>query len=354
MKRIQIGQRWVGPGERCFIVAEVSCNHNQSFDRAVEIITAAKSAGADAVKLQTYTPDTLTIHCDKRWFRIPDDSIWSGKTLHDLYSEAYTPWDWHPKLQQIAVNLGLEFFSTPFDPTAVEFLQSLNVPAYKVASFEIVDLPLLRRIAQLKKPIILSTGMASLSEIDEAVAMLRECGAEAIALLKCTSAYPASPEDMNLRTIPHLARTFNVVSGLSDHTLGSSVAVAAVALGASIIEKHFILSRADGGPDATFSMEPMEFSDMVRSVRQVEQALGGISYICTRAEGKNLCFRRSLFIVEDVKAGETLTESNVRSIRPGYGLAPRHLHDVLGKVAIRNIPRGTPFSWDLIAGEGGR
>ena len=271
-----------------------------------------------------------------------------------MYSEAYTPWDWHPKLQQIAVNLGLEFFSTPFDPTAVEFLQSLNVPAYKVASIKIVDLPLLRRIAQLKKPIILSTGMASLSEIDEAVTMLRESGAEAIALLKCTSAYPASPEDLNLRTIPHLARTFNVVSGLSDHTLGSSVAVAAVALGASIIEKHLILSRADEGPDARFSMEPVEFSDMVRSVRQVEQALGGISYIPTRAEGKTRCLRRSLSVVEDVKAEETVTESNVRSIRPGYGLAPRHLHDVLGKVAIRNIPRGTRFSWDLIAGEGGQ
>lgn len=352
MKRFKIGERWVGEGEPCYIVAEVSANHNQSYDRAAEIVRAAKRAGADAVKLQTYTPDTLTIDSDREWFQIPGESLWAGKTLHQLYGEAYTPWEWQPKLQRVAHDLGLELFSTPFDPTSVDFLESLNVPAYKVASFEIVDVALLEGIAKTGKPVIVSTGMASLSEIEQAVRTLRQAGSREIALLKCTSAYPASPASMNLRTMPHLAATFDVVVGLSDHTLGASVAIAAVAVGASIVEKHFTLRRADGGPDAAFSMEPDEFAQMVTAIRQVEQALGQVSYERTEDESKNLCFRRSLFVVRDVKAGERFTPDNVRSIRPGYGLPPACLKEVLGKKAACDIQRGTPLSWDVVAGDG--
>lgn len=351
MRQIKIGERWVGEGEPAYLVAEMSASHNQSLDRAVAIIKAAKQAGADAVKVQTYTPDTLTIDCDREWFRIVGDSPWAGKTLYQLYSEAYTPWDWHLRLQQTAHELGLDFFSTPFDATAVDFLDRLNVPAYKVASFEIVDLALLRRIGKTGKPVILSTGMASLAEIEEAVKTLRESGVEQIALLKCTSAYPALPHEMNLRTMNHLGSTFDVVVGLSDHTLGGSVAVAAVALGAGIVEKHFTLSRAGGGPDAAFSMEPADFAGMVRDIRQVEQALGRVSYERSEAEARNMCFRRSLFVVQDVEQGGRFTEVNVRAIRPGYGLAPRYLDDVLGKKASCDIARGTPLSWDLIGGK---
>lgn len=348
------GDRVVGEGQPCFIVAEISGNHNQSFERAVEMLKAAKGAGADAVKLQTYTPDTLTINSDREWFRVPDDSLWAGKTLYELYGEAYTPWEWQPKLQRVARDLGLDFFSTPFDATAVEFLARLDVPAYKVASFEIIDLPLLRAIAQRGKPVIVSTGMASREEIAEAVATLRQGGVRDIALLKCTSAYPAAPAEMNLRTMPHLADTFDVVVGLSDHTLGHTVALAAVALGATILEKHFTLSRKDGGPDAVFSMEPDEFAAMVRAIREVEQALGSVSYRRTASEEKNVCFRRSLFVVEDVKAGEVLTDKHVRPIRPGHGLLPRHFEEVLGRRASRDIVRGTPLSWDLLEHGGGR
>ena len=350
MNRIKIGDRWIGDGQPCYIVAEVSANHNQSYERAVEIIKAAKKSGADAVKIQTYTPDTLTIDSNSEWFQIPGDSLWTGKTLYPLYGETFTPWEWQPKLQELALNLGLDFFSTPFDATAVDFLEQLNVPVHKVASFEIVDLPLLRKIAKTGKPVILSTGMASLSEIHEAVKTLRQGGSEQIALLKCTSAYPASPREMNLRTIPHLRETFDVVAGLSDHTLGGSVALAAIALGASIVEKHFILARADGGPDSSFSMEPDEFATMVEGIRQVEQAFGTISYERTPEETKSLCFRRSLFVVKDVKAGECFTEENVKPIRPGYGLLPRHLEEILGKTSACDIQRGTPLSWDLIGG----
>lgn len=350
MSKLKIGKRWVGDGERCYVVAEMSGNHNQSFDQAVEIIKAAKAAGADAVKAQTYTADTITIDSDHEWFQIPGDSLWAGKTLYQLYGEAYTPWDWQPKLCRIAHDLDLDFFSTPFDATAVDFLEHLNVSVYKVASFEIVDLPLLRKIAETGKPVIVSTGMASLSEIDDAVKTLRQHGSDQIALLKCTSAYPALPAEMNLRTIPHLASTFNVVAGLSDHTLGSGVAIAAVALGAAIVEKHFTLRRADGGPDASFSMEPAEFAEMVKAIRQVEYALGRVSYEPTSAEAKNVCFRRSLFVVKDVKTGETFTEGNVRPIRPGYGLLPRYLGEILGKKAACDICRGTPLSWDMVGG----
>lgn len=348
VQRIKIGDRWVGDGEPCYLVAEVSANHKQSLTRAVAIIKAAKEAGADAVKLQTYTPDTLTIDSDREWFQVPGDSLWRGKTLYQLYGEAYTPWEWHGELFSLAAELGIDCFSTPFDGTAVDFLENLNPPAYKVASFEIVDLALLRRIAKTGKPVIVSTGMASLSEIEEAVMALRHGGSGPLALLKCTSAYPAPPEEMNLRTIPHLRETFGIVAGLSDHTLGSSVAVAAVSLGASIIEKHFTIARADGGADSAFSMEPGEFANMVSEIRKVEQALGRVSYDRTREEQKNLCFRRSLFVVQDVKAGDAFTECNVRSIRPGHGLPPRFMNEVLGKRATRDVRRGTPMSWDLV------
>lgn len=346
----QIGARWIGKRAPCFIVAEMSANHNQSFDRAVEIIRVAKQAGADAVKLQTYKPGTLTIECDREWFCIPCDSPWGGKTLFQLYRETYTPWEWHADLFKLARKLGIECFSTPFDDTAVDFLEELGSSAYKVASFEIVDLPLLRKIGKTRKPVIVSTGMASLSEIEEAVETLRETGTNQLALLKCTSTYPASAETMNLNTIPHLRDTFQVVPGLSDHTLGSSVAIAAVALGAAIVEKHFTLSRHEGGADAAFSMEPDEFARMVADIRQAERALGAISYEQTSEERKNVCFRRSLFVVEDVRAGDVFTGRNVRVIRPGYGLLPRHLQDVLGKRAARDVPRGTPLSWEMIGG----
>jgi len=350
VNRIQIGQRWVGVGEPTYVVAEVSANHNQSYEHAVRIVRAAKQSGADAVKIQTYTPDTMTIDSDRKCFQIPGDSLWAGKTLYQLYGEAYTPWDWQPKLQEVAMSLSLDFFSTPFDATAVDFLERLNVPVYKIASFEIVDLPLLRKVAKTGKPVILSTGMASLSEIGEAVETLRQYGSGQIALLKCTSAYPAAPSEMNLRTISNLRSTFDVVAGLSDHTLGSDVALAAVALEAGIVEKHFTLSRADGGPDSSFSMEPDEFSQMVQGIRHVEQALGRVSYDCTTEESKSMCFRRSLFVVKDMKAGERFTAENVKPIRPGHGLLPRYLDKILGKRATLDIARGTPVSWDFIGG----
>jgi len=349
-RRVKIGERWVGSGEPCFVVAEVSANHNQSFDRAVDIIRAAKTAGADGIKLQTYTPDTMTIDSSREWFQIPGDSLWAGKTLYRLYGEAYTPWDWQPKLKDITEELGMVFFSTPFDASSVEFLERMDVLLYKVASFEVIDLPLLRRIAATGKPVIMSTGMASLSEIAEAVGVLRGHGIDRLILLKCTSAYPAPPGEMNLRTMPNLAETFDVVTGLSDHTLGSSVAVAAVALGAAVVEKHFILRRRDGGPDSSFSMEPEEFAAMVRDIRQVEQALGDVSYERTPEERKNLCFRRSLFVVKNVKAGQVFTTENVRVIRPAHGLPPRHLEDVLGKRAACDVAAGTPLTWDLVGG----
>ena len=348
---MQIGTRQIGGNAPCYVVAEVSANHNQSFERAVQIIQAAKRAGADAVKLQTYTPDTLTIDCDREWFQIPDTSLWAGKTLYELYGEAYTPWDWHAELFRVAREEGLDCFSTPFDATAVDFLEELQAPAYKVASFEIVDVPLLRKIGQTGKPVIVSTGMASLSEIEDAVITLRQAGAGPLAILKCTSAYPAAPEEMNLKTIPHLRDTFSdIIVGLSDHTLGGAVAVAGVVLGASIIEKHFTFARADGGPDSTFSLEPHEFTQMVADIRQVEKALGRVSYERTPDELKSLCFRRSLFIIEEVKAGDVFTESNIGSIRPGYGLPPRYLGEILGKKAATDIKRGTPMSWDLVGG----
>lgn len=343
-----LGGRLVEPGQPVYIVAEMSANHNQSYDQAVEIVRAAHRAGADAVKLQTYTPDTLTIQSDNPVFEIGEGTIWARRTLYDLYGEAYTPWDWQPKLKMVAAELGLDLFSSPFDPTAVAFLEEMDVVAFKVASFEIVDLPLIRRIAQTGKPMIISTGMATLAEIDEAVRTARDAGAQQIALLKCTSAYPAPAEEMNLRTIPHLAAAFGLPVGLSDHTLGIAVPVAAVALGACIVEKHFTLSRSVPGPDSAFSLEPHEFRAMVDAIREAERALGRVSYEVTEREAASRVFRRSLFVVRDVKAGELLTEDNVRSIRPGQGLHTRYLEQVLGRRAREDVHRGTPLSWDLI------
>lgn len=345
---ISIANRFIGPGHPVYLVAEMSANHGQRFDEAVRIIRAAKEAGADAVKLQTYTPDTLTIDCDRPEFRIGKGTIWEGRNLYQLYAEAFTPWEWQPRLKQEAEALGLHCFSTPFDDTAVDFLEDLQVPAYKIASFELVDLPLIRRVARTGKPVLLSTGMATFGEIKDAVQAIRSEGNEQIILLKCNSAYPAPPEEMNLRTIPDLRRRFGVPVGLSDHTLGIAAAVAAVALGTCIIEKHFTISRSVPGPDSAFSLEPHEFKAMVEGVREVEKALGRVSYEVTEHEQASRVFRRSLFVVADMKAGEVFTLENVRSIRPGYGLAPKHLDEILGRKAARAIARGTPMSWDLV------
>jgi pseudaminic acid synthase len=338
----------IGMGSAIYIIAEMSANHNQDYDQAVRIIEAAKASGADAVKLQTYTPDTMTLDSRREYFQIKG-TIWRDRNLYDLYGEAHTPWDWQPKLKEVANDLGLDLFSSPFDLTAVDFLEDMNVPAYKVASFEIVDLPLLRHIARTGKPVIMSTGMATLAEIDEAVRTLREAGCEQLALLKCTSAYPTPPEESNLRTIPHLAEAFGVPVGLSDHTLGIAVPVAAVAMGACIIEKHFTLSRAEPGPDSTFSLEPDEFKAMVDAVRVAEKALGQVSYEVTEKEQASRVFRRSLFVVQDMKAGGVFTEDNVRSIRPGHGLHTRHLDDILGRRAACDIERGTPLTWNVVS-----
>jgi pseudaminic acid synthase len=344
---IAIGNRKVGPGNPVWIIAELSANHNQDYDQAVQLIRAAKEAGADAIKLQTYTPDTITIDCDNEYFRIGKGTIWEGKNLYKLYQEAYTPWGWQTKLKEIANDLGMDLFSTPFDKTAVDFLQKIDMPAYKIASFELVDIPLIQYVAKTGKPIIMSTGMATLAEIDEAVTAAREGGCTDLALLKCTSTYPADPGETNLRTIPHMAEAFGVPVGLSDHTLGIAVPVAAVALGACIVEKHFTLSRSIPGPDSAFSLEPQEFKDMVDAIRTTGKALGEVQYKVTEREAASRVFRRSLFIVKDIKAGDELTEDNIHSIRPGYGLPPKYLEQVLGMRVTKDINRGTPVNWNL-------
>lgn len=349
MQTIAIKGRAVGVGEPVYIIAEMSGNHGHSLDKALALVHAAKESGADAIKLQTYTPDTITIDSQSDLFQIGKGTIWEGENLYKLYGEAYTPWEWQPKLKQRADEIGLPLFSTPFDDTAVDFLEKMSVPAHKIASFELVDTSLLRKVASTGKPVVMSTGMASLAEIDEAVRTLREAGCKQLALLKCTSAYPSPPEEINLRTIPHLSEAFGVPVGLSDHTLGISVPVAAVALGACIIEKHFTLHRGDGGPDAAFSLEPAEFKAMVEAVRVAERALGHVNYEVNESEAASRFFRRSLFVVQDVKAGETFTDKNVRSIRPGSGLPPKHLPEILGRKAAKEITRGTPLNWNLIA-----
>ena len=346
---MKIRGRMVGARFGTYVIAEMSANHGQSFEQAVEIVKAAKNAGADAVKLQTYTPDTITIDSGDEIFQTAKGSLWEGRTLYELYGEAYTPWEWQPKLKEIAEEIGLACFSTPFDFTAVDFLEKMDAPAYKIASPEIIDLPLVRRVAATGKPVIISTGMASLVEIEEAVHAFREAGGNDIALLKCTSAYPARTEEMNLRTIPDLAKRFAVPVGLSDHTLGIAVPAAAVALGACIVEKHLTLSRSTPGPDSAFSLEPHEFKQMVDAIRVAEKALGQVKYGLTEAEQLSQRSRRSLFVVQDVKAGERLTPDNVRSIRPGYGLPPKHYEEVIGRLAARDMQRGTPLQWDAIA-----
>lgn len=345
---IEISHRKIGKNQSVFIIAEMSANHLQKFDNAVKIIKVAKEAGADAIKLQTYTPDTITIDCDNEYFQIKQGTLLDGQTLYSLYKKAYTPWEWQPKLKEIAENEGLICFSSVFDKTSVDFLENINVPAYKIASLEITDIPLIEYVASKGKPIIISTGIATLSDIEEAVNACKRMGNEQIALLKCVSAYPTPLEDVNLRTIPNLAETFKTVVGLSDHTLSISVPIASVALGACIIEKHLTLDRKLGGPDAAFSLEPEEFKAMVKSVREVEKALGEVSYELTEKMKKSREFSRSLFAVKDMKVGEIFTEENIRSIRPGYGLSPKYLKEVLGKRATKDIKKGTPLKWGSI------
>ncbi len=344
----QIRDRIIQPGNPVYVIAEMSANHNQDFDQAVRILCAAKECGADAVKLQTYTPDTLTIPSNRDYFKIKGGTLWDGRTLYELYQSAYMPWDWYPKLKKVAEDLDLDLFSTAFDSSSVDFLEEMNVPIHKIASFELVDLPLIEKAASTGKPLILSTGMATLAEIDEAVRTARRAGAPQLALLKCVSAYPAPPEEMNLRTIPHLAEAFGVVAGLSDHTDGFTVPVAAVALGALMVEKHFTLSRGDGGPDSSFSLEPAELKSMVEAIRIAEKAVGSVQYTLQEKEAQSQVFRRSLFVVKSMKEGDRFTEENIRSIRPAHGLAPKYLPDVLGRHAAEAIPEGTPLSWRLV------
>ena len=345
---LKIGNKVLGEDYPVFIVAELSANHKQSFDIAVKTIESAKEVGADAIKLQTYTPDTITLDCENEYFKINHGTPWDGNTLYRLYEKAYTPWEWQPKLKKIAEQLGLICFSSPFDKTSVDFLEEMNVPAYKVASFEITDVPLIEYIASKNKPIIISTGIATLSDIEEAVKACRIVGNNQVCLLKCTSAYPTSIGEVNLMTIPHMVQTFQCVVGLSDHTLEIAVPVASVALGAKIIEKHFILDRKLGGPDATFSLEPEEFKKMVSVVRDTEKALGKVSYELTEKVKKSRQFARSLFVVRDMLEGEEFTIENIRSIRPGYGLHPRHIAEIIGQYANQDIKRGTPLKWKYL------
>jgi len=345
---IKIADKIIGEGHPCFIVAEISGNHQGNLEKAKKIVKAACEAGADAIKSQTYTPDDLTINCSKELFQVKINPNWKGRTLYELYEEAHTPYEWQPELKKIAESYGIPFFSSVFNERAVDFWEKTGAVAYKIASFEIGDIELLEKIAKTKKPVILSRGMASLEEIKLALSILRENGASEIAILHCVSSYPAKPKEMNLATIPDIKKKFNVVSGLSDHTLEIDVAISSVALGTSIIEKHFTLNRADGGPDAAFSLEPNELKKLVKSVRKTEKFIGKIQYGAGERESENIVFRRSLFVVKDIKAGEEFTRENIRSIRPGYGLAPKFLPEILGKKATKYVERGTPLNWDLI------
>lgn len=347
-KSIKIGNKNVGEGQPAMIVAELSGNHNGDYNRAVEIIHAAAEAGADAVKLQTYTADTITIDCNKPWFMTSEGSLWEGRTLHDLYKEAYTPWEWHEGLMKEAHNLGLECFSSPFDPTAVDYLENLNVPAYKIASFEINDIPLIRKIAKLHKPMIFATGIAYEEDIKLALDTCKEEGNENVILLKCVSAYPTPYSMVNLRMMQYLQDEYNCLTGLSDHTLGSVVAIGSISLGGKMIEKHLTLDRSAGGVDDAFSMEPAEFAEMVKNVRIMEQALGSYKYEISDEQAAERRLSRSLFVVKDINAGDLITPENVRSIRPGNGLHTKYYEEVLGMTAIHDIEKGTPLSWDLI------
>ena len=336
---------------KVFIIAELSANHNQSLELALKTIKAMKDSGADAVKIQTYTADTITIDCNNEYFQIKQGTVWDGKTLYKLYQEAYTPWEWQPKLKEYAESLGLIFFSSPFDKSAVDFLEELNVPAFKVASFEITDIPLIEYIASKNKPVIISTGIAQFEDIQEAVNACKRKGNNQIALLKCTSAYPAPLDEVNLLTIPDLAEKFDTVAGLSDHTLGITVPIAAVSVGARIIEKHFILDRNLGGPDASFSLEPREFKNMAGSIREAEKALGIVTYELTSKQKIGREFSRSVFVVTDMKKGELFSEKNVRSIRPGYGIHPKFLPEIIGKKAKLDLKKGTPMKWEYVSDE---
>lgn len=344
-----IGGRAVGPDHRPYVIAEMSGNHNRSLERALAIVDAAADAGADAIKLQTYTADTMTLDVDMPGFVIEQPgSLWAGRRLHDLYDEAHTPWDWHAPLMARARERGLHCFSTPFDDTAVDFLESLDVPAYKIASFECTDLPLIRKVAATGKPMIVSTGMATLAEIDETVRTARAAGCRDLVLLKCTSTYPATPENSNLRSIPVMREAFGCDVGLSDHTMGCGAAVAAVALGAVLVEKHFTLSRAEGGVDSAFSLEPAELAQLRTETERAWQAMGSARFGASVAEQGSLQFRRSVYIVQDMKAGEVLTRAHLRAIRPGFGLPPRELEALIGCTVLRDVPRGTPTSWALL------
>jgi N-acetylneuraminate synthase len=348
-RKFEISGRRIGGSAPPLVIAEMSGNHNQSLDRALKIVEAAAKAGAHGLKIQTYTPDTMTIDLDEREFHISDpDSLWAGRSLYKLYGEAYTPWEWHAPIFERARALGLIPFSTPFDETAVEFLERLDVPCYKIASFENTDLALIRRAAATGKPLIISSGMATAGELDESVRAAREAGCKDLVLLKCTSTYPASPENTNIMTIPDLRERFGCEAGLSDHTMGLGVAVASVALGAAVIEKHFTLRRADGGVDSAFSMEPDEMAQLVAETERAWQALGHVTYGPTEAEKKSIHFRRSLYVVKDLKAGDVLTRENVRAIRPGLGLPPKHLAQVLGRRVKQDVRRGTALRWELV------
>lgn len=346
---MQIGNRKIGRDASPFIIAEMSGNHNQSLDRALEIVDAAAATGAHALKLQTYTADTITLDVRSGDFEIADaKSLWNGRNLHDLYKQAHTPWEWHQPIMERARDHGMLCFSSPFDETAVDFLEELDVPAYKIASFENVHLPLIRKAAATGKPMIMSTGMASIAELDEAVRAAREAGCRDLILLKCTSTYPATPENTNVLTIPHMRELFGCEIGLSDHTMGVGVSVAAVAHGASVIEKHFTLRRADGGVDSTFSLEPEEMKALVVETERAWQSLGQVSYGPTAAEQKSLAFRRSVYVARDVQAGEVFTRENLRIVRPGYGLKPKDYDTLLGRRASKDLKAGTPADWDIV------
>lgn len=350
MKEFNIAGRKIGAGHRPFVIAEMSGNHNRSLQRALEIVEAAANAGAHALKIQTYTADTMTLDLSEGEFHIGDStSLWQGKSLYKLYQEAYTPWEWHLPIFERCKELGIIGFSTPFDETAVDFLESLGMPCYKIASFENTDLPLIRKVAATGKPMIISTGMATVAELDETVRAARSAGCEDLVLLKCTSSYPATPENSNILTIPHMRELFDCDVGLSDHTMGVGVAVASIALGATVVEKHFTLNRAEGGVDSAFSLEPRELAALVTETERAWSSLGKVSYGSTDAEKNSLVFRRSLYVVRDIKAGETLSSENMRSIRPGLGLPPKYYEDLLGRTVSRDVKRGTPLSWKLLA-----
>ncbi|MCI9220025.1 MAG: pseudaminic acid synthase [Lachnospiraceae bacterium] len=347
-KSIEIGGHVIGMDSPTFVIAEMSANHLMDYDRAIAIMRAAKDAGADAIKIQTYTPDTITLNCDDPCFQITQGTIWDGTTLYKLYQTAYTPWEWQPKLKEAAESMGLVFFSSPFDLSSIDFLEELNVPVYKVASFEMNDIPFIRKIARTGKPVIMSTGVSYLADIELALRTCKEEGNENVILLKCCSAYPSPYEDINLRTIPSMEETFDCITGLSDHTMGFAVAGAAVAVGAKVVEKHLTLSRADGGADAAFSMEPEEFRQMVEHIRIIEKALGKVTYELTPKQKASRDHARSLFVAQDMKAGDVFTPQNLRSVRPSCGLHTKYYEELLGKKISRDAKSGTPMSWDLV------